>query len=98
MSDDLVKRLRDWEHVWPDDMNKPAGHLYEDAADRIEELEAKLALTEPFVRDFVFRAKTSEHTEDDIKLLSEDNLRFERDCDITKARGIIAELTGGKDD
>lgn len=43
MSDDLVKRLRDWEHVWPDDMNKPAGHLYEDAADRIEELEAKLA-------------------------------------------------------
>lgn len=39
MSDDLVKRLRDWEHVWPDDMNKPAGHLYEDAADRIEELE-----------------------------------------------------------
>ena len=43
MSDDLVKRLRDWEHVWPDDMNKPAGHLYEDAADRIEELEVKLA-------------------------------------------------------
>ena len=43
MSDDLVKRLRDWEHVWPDDMEKPAGHLYEDAADRIEELEAEVA-------------------------------------------------------
>lgn len=43
MSDDLVKRLRDWERVWPEDMDKPAGHLYEQAADRIEELEAKLS-------------------------------------------------------
>ena len=43
MSDDLVKRLRDWEHVGPEDIDKPEGHLYEDAADRIEELEAKLA-------------------------------------------------------
>ena len=43
MSDDLVKRLRDWEHVGPEDIDKPEGHLYEEAADRIEELEAKLA-------------------------------------------------------
>lgn len=42
MSDELVKRLRDWEHVWPDDMEKPEGHLYEDAADRIEELEQEV--------------------------------------------------------
>ena len=43
MTDELVKRLRDWEHVWPEDMDKPAGHLYDEAADRIEELEANLA-------------------------------------------------------
>ena len=43
MTDDLVKRLRDWEHVWPDDMNKPAGNVFGRAADRIEELEADLA-------------------------------------------------------
>ena len=42
MSDDLVKRLRDWEHVHPEDYDKPEGHLYEEAADRIEELEATL--------------------------------------------------------
>ena len=51
MSDDLVKRLRDWEHVGPEDIDKPEGHLYEEAADRIEELEAKLAkATDTLVR------------------------------------------------
>ena len=40
---ELVKRLRDWEHVYPEDQDKPEGHLYEEAADRIEKLEAKLA-------------------------------------------------------
>lgn len=40
--DRLIERLRDWEHVWPEDIDKPAGHLYEDAADRIKEMEAKL--------------------------------------------------------
>lgn len=39
---DLVKRLRDWLHVYPEDRDKPAGHLYEEAADRIEELEERL--------------------------------------------------------
>ena len=39
MSDDLVKRLRDWEHVWPEDDGEPEGNLYIAAADRIEELE-----------------------------------------------------------
>jgi len=45
MSDDLVKRLRDWEHVYPEDYNKDEGHLYDEAADRIEELEAQQAKT-----------------------------------------------------
>ena len=43
---DLVKRLRDWEHVHPEDYNKDAGHLYEEAADRIETLTAALARLE----------------------------------------------------
>ena len=64
MSDDLVKRLRDWEHVWPQDLDEPEGGLYIKAADRIEELEAKLdwVITE---RDETFalmldRAQTAE--------------------------------------
>lgn len=51
MSNNLVKRLRDWEHVWPDDMDKPAGHLYEDAADRIEALEERAETLEELVMD-----------------------------------------------
>lgn len=50
MSDDLVKRLRDHIAVYLDDR----GHVFEDealcddAADRIEELEAKLATCEKY--------------------------------------------------
>ena len=43
MSNSLVKRLRNWEHVYLEDENKAEGSLYLEAADRIEELEAKLA-------------------------------------------------------
>ena len=39
---DLVKRLRDWQHVYPEDQDKHEGYLYEVAADRIEKLEAVL--------------------------------------------------------
>jgi hypothetical protein len=39
---DLVKRLRDWIHVYPEDYDKDAGHLYEEAAARIEALEAEV--------------------------------------------------------
>ena len=38
----LVERLRDWQHVHPEDEDKPEGHLYEVAADRIEELQSRL--------------------------------------------------------
>ena len=43
MRSNLVKRLRDWMSVWPEDDGKPEGSLYIEAADRVEELEAKLA-------------------------------------------------------
>lgn len=49
MTDDLVKRLRDWQNIWTEDENKPEGHLYKTAADRIEELEAKLAKSLAFL-------------------------------------------------
>lgn len=38
----LIKRLREWETVYPADAGKPAGHLYIEAADRIETLTATL--------------------------------------------------------
>lgn len=41
---DLVKRLRDWQHVHPEDQDKPEGHLYIEAANRIEELDAEVDL------------------------------------------------------
>jgi len=50
MSDDLVKRLRDWENVYAVDEDKPEGSLYIEAADRIEELEAKLAQQDDLVQ------------------------------------------------
>ena len=43
VSDTLVERLRNWEHVYPEDEDKPEGSLYLEAADRIEELEEVLA-------------------------------------------------------
>ena len=44
MSDNLVKRLREWWYVHPEDEDKDVGHLYEEAADRIEQLEAEVEL------------------------------------------------------
>ena len=38
MSDDLVNKLINWEKVWPEDMDKTEGHLYYEAAERIEDL------------------------------------------------------------
>ena len=41
---DLLTRLKDWENVYPEDIGKPEGHLYEEAYDAltkaITELEA----------------------------------------------------------
>lgn len=41
MSDELVKRLQLWEEVFPQDMDKEDGHLYQEAADRIYALTAE---------------------------------------------------------
>ena len=65
----------------------------EQAEARIEELEAKLAKAAAFVHDFACRAKTDEHTQDEMWLIDEDTLRYQRDCDITQARTTLAELS-----
>lgn len=41
MTSNLVERLRNWPCIYPEDLYEPEGHLYEEAADRIEELEAE---------------------------------------------------------
>ena len=63
---------------------------------RIKELEAKLSKVMLFVISFAHRARTDEHDKDEMFLLDLSNLRFERDCDITQARTILAELKGDK--
>lgn len=88
--DRLIERLRDWEHVWPEDIDKPAGHLYEDAADRIDELRAenerlRLAL------------------EETVSLLWDDMSKQESvgkngGYIYMKCRAALKELTGGKDE
>ena len=95
MSDDLVKRLRDWEHVWPDDMDKPAGHLYGEAADHIEELEAKLAKAVTRLQHIAANKTTDELTV--IEWDTHDTFTILDAC-ISEARATIAELTGGKDE
>ena len=85
MSDDLVKRLRDWEHVWPDDMEKPAGHLYEDAAARIEELEANLE-------------KAVDALGEAIYLLDPDEEDIAKETGLHRIVTTYAELTGGNDE
>ncbi len=43
--DDVVKRLKLWEKVFPEDLDKEEGHLYQEAADRIEQLELELSIS-----------------------------------------------------
>ena len=51
MSDNLIERLRNWEHVYPEDEDTPEGNLYTEAADRIEELTAVLQDIDAWVDD-----------------------------------------------
>ena len=48
---DLLIRLRAWERVFPCDEDKPEGHLYLEAADRIEELTNVLEEVDAWVDD-----------------------------------------------
>ena len=106
MSDDLVKRLRDWEHVWPDDMNKPAGHLYEDAADRIEELEAEIADLKASLAKagHRFAAKAVRSMTQVDEAVENWNKKQDEEAFIKLGAALVsnhetlAELTGGKDE
>ena len=81
MSDDLVKRLR------KADEYEPLGHDGWEAADRIEELEAKLAKAHLALNYFLLR--------DPDKPLS---WEYTRDRAEHLARTTLAELTGDKED
>ena len=83
MSDNLIERLRDWTTVWPQDEEKPDGSLYLEAADRIEELEAKLAKAEWLLVDAAVQ-------------LEEGKIKTRRNRAVL-IRQFLAELTGGKD-
>ena len=85
MSDDLVKRLRDWEHVWPQDLDEPEGGLYLKAADRIEKLEDKLA-------------KAVDALGEAIYLLDPDEEDIAKETGLHRIVTTYAELTGGKDE
>jgi hypothetical protein len=85
MSDDLVKRLRDWEHVWPQDLDEPEGGLYLTAADRIEELEVKLA-------------KAVDALGEAIYLLDPDEEDIAKETGLYRIVTTYAELTGENDE
>ena len=91
---DLVKRLRDWEHVHPEDQDKTEGHLYEEAADRIEELQSRLrwVITE---RDdtFVRMLRRVETAEAEDKLL-----RDSRAEDYSELLETLDEILQGEHD
>lgn len=55
MSDDLVKRLRDWEDI-PDEDDAAfrwCGEITDEAADRIEQLEEKLRVAEEALQHYM---------------------------------------------
>ena len=109
---DLVKRLRDWEHVHPEDQDKTEGHLYEEAADRIEELQSRLrwVITErddTFVR-MLRRVETAEakdkllrdsRAEDYSELLEtlDEILQEEHDVEIAASAAAIRALLAERD-
>ena len=78
MSDDLVKRLRDLGDHAPFEP-----HMHHTAADRIEELEAKLAKALEGLEDICGNGNAAGRNP---QLMSD------------KARITLAELTGGKDE
>lgn len=87
MSDGLVKRLRDWQRVWPEDYDKPDGHLFHEAADHIEALEAKLAKA---MEALGFYAETCDTHDVEV-------CYFRGTMCCRTARAVIAELKGEKE-
>lgn len=50
----LVDKLENWEEVYPEDLDKPCGHLYYESAEYIRELESRLAETATFLRNILY--------------------------------------------
>lgn len=47
----LLTRLKDWEHVYPCDMDKPLGSLYEESFDKLSKAIQKLEDIEAWIAD-----------------------------------------------
>lgn len=48
---DLLTRLKDWETVYPCDLDKPLGNLYNESFDRITKAIKKLEEIDAWVKD-----------------------------------------------
>lgn len=48
---DLLTRLKDWENVYPEDIGKPEGHLYEEAYGALTKAITKLDQIDAWVKD-----------------------------------------------
>jgi len=97
MSDDLVKRLRDWENVYAVDDDKPEGSLYIEAADRIEELEDKNSNLCDLAYEEHKRAMTAEHRlEKAVEVLGDDPWRYGWHGWRDRIVATLAELNGEK--
>jgi hypothetical protein len=47
---DLLTRLKDWENVYPEDIGKTEGHLYEEAYDALAKAITKLEKIDAWVK------------------------------------------------
>ena len=83
---DLVKRLRDMNGGWASDEALAA-------ADRIEELEVKMAKAIEALTIYIYETTHLSFEEDD----GSHWCKISKDC-LTHARTTLAELTGGNDD
>jgi hypothetical protein len=67
-------------------------------AARAKAAEAKLAKARKFIRRFACQTRKIDHIGPEEWPLTELDLSVQRDRDITTARALLAELTGGNDD
>ena len=46
---DILEKLENWEHIYPEDRGKPEGELYQQAAHKIRQLRTAVALLRELV-------------------------------------------------
>ena len=103
----LVQRLRNWEHIYPEDQDEPDHCLYLKAADRIEELQSQIEEMHYAVTAAHFQGYTEgkQAAEDKLAKAVEAVKSIKSDMDDRDDNGayltckyIIAKLEGDSDD